>query len=361
MKETGVKDGSWQAVLKLVAPGTPLRSGLENILRARTGALIVIGDTNEVIDLLDGGFFINKECTPSNIYELAKMDGAIVLSKDAKKILYANALLIPDSKIPTNETGTRHKTAERVSKQTGEIVISISQRRNIITLYKGINKYILKDTASILNKANQAVQTLEKYKNVLDSAVITLNLLEFEDSVTLDDVVYVIQRTEMVMRISSEIERYICELGNEGRLVSMQLKELVSTTERDERMLVEDYMADDMIMSVKSVLNKIKKLSDEELINSQLIGNLLGYMAVNNMDLNVSPKGYRIMSKIPRVPIAIVNNLINEFNDLQGILRASIKELDDVDGIGEVRAKTIKEGLKRAQEQLVLDNKNYLR
>ena len=184
--------------LKMLSPGTPLREGLENVLRAKTGALIVIGDSEDVLDIVDGGFNLNSEFSPAYLYELAKMDGSIILSTDAKKILYANAQLLPDSSIVTKETGTRHRTAERVARQTGKMVISISQRRHIITLYKGTEKYIIEDTSKILTKANQAVQTLEKYKIVLDQFLTNLSALEFEELVTLYDVVMVVQKIEML-------------------------------------------------------------------------------------------------------------------------------------------------------------------
>ena len=358
MKEDYLKDDEILDILKIMAPGTPLREGLENILRAKTGAFIVIGDSPEIMGMLDGGFYINKEYSPSYIYELAKMDGAIIISKDIKRILYANTLLIPDPSIPTNETGTRHRNAERVAKQSGEIVICISQRRNVITLYKDSKKYILRDTSTILTRANQALQTLEKYKTVLNSAMASLTMLEFEDIVTIEDAAFVLQRTEMVMRIVSEIERYICELGNEGRLVSMQLEELLSNIEEDGLLVIEDYLAPGLGKTVRDVSNEIKSLSHEELMDLTTICRALGYdNGSPGIGDNISPKGIRIMSKIPRVPMTIARNVVNNFKNLQDILEASIEELDNVEGIGEVRARTIKEGLRRMQEQLLLDNR----
>ena len=155
------------------------------------------------------------------------MDGAIILSGDLKKILFANAQLIPSREIETRETGTRHRTAERTAKQTGELVISISQRRSIITVFRGNDRYILENTDVVLNKANQAIQTLEKYKKVFDNKLNILNEYEFNDIVTLENVIVAIQRAEMVMRIVEEIQRQIYELGNDGRLVKMQLEELI--------------------------------------------------------------------------------------------------------------------------------------
>src|SRR5690554_4016940 len=214
--------------LQMIAPGTQLYEGLESILKARTGALIVIGDTPEVLQLVSGGFRIDSEMHPAALYELAKMDGAIVLSTDTKRILYANAQLIPDPMIPSSETGTRHKTAERVAKQTGQLVISISQRRNVITIYKDNWKHVVREVSVILSKANQALSTLEKYRSVFQQSLTNLSALEFEDLVTLTEVVTVLQRSQMVERIASEIERYVIQLGAEGRLVTMQLEELMA-------------------------------------------------------------------------------------------------------------------------------------
>src|SRR5690554_6564838 len=352
-----VKDEKFLELLKMIAPGTALREGLENILKARTGALIVIGDSPEIMSLIDGGFFINKEYSPAHLYELAKMDGAIVLSRDLKKLLYANTLLIPDPKIITDETGTRHKAAHRVAKQTGETVISISQRRNVITIYKGSIKYILKDVSVILNKANQAMQTLAKYKTVLETAVNNLSALEFENIVTLNDVAFVIQRTEMVLRVASEIERYICELGNEGRLISMQLEELLDNIENDEILIIEDYMEGEN-MSSKEIQKNLRSLSFDELMEIEKICKLLGYNGdYEALETTISPRGYRLLSKIPKVPVTVTRNLVDRFLNFQGILNASIEELDDVEGIGEIRARLIKEGLRRIQGQLFLNVK----
>jgi diadenylate cyclase len=352
------KDDQILDILRIMAPGTPLREGLENILKARTGALIAIGDTEELLCVVEGGFFINKEYSPARLYELAKMDGAIILSKDLGTILYANTLLIPDPSIYTEETGTRHKSAERFAKQTGEIVICISQRRNIITLYKGSRKYILRDTSAILTRANQALQTLEKYVAVLGNAANNLSILEFEDIVTLNDAAIVIQRTEMVMRVVAEIERYICELGNEGRLLSMQLEELLAYVEEDGRLVVEDYTAHLDNIDTDDVLRRISTFAYEELMDLTYICHALGYYKTSGTaDINVSPKGFRIMSKVPRVPMTIARKLVDVFGNLQGIFKASVGQLDEVEGIGELRARAIKEGLRRVREQVLLENR----
>ena len=339
-------------------PGTPIRDGLENILRAKTGALLLITDNNEIIkQIVDGGFTINEDYSSSKLYELAKMDGAIVLSGDLKKILFANAQLIPSREIETRETGTRHRTAERTAKQTGELVISISQRRNIITIFKGDFRYILEDTNAVLNKANQGIQTLERYKKVFDNRLDILNEYEFNDIVTLKNVIDVIQRAERVMRIADEIQRQIDELGEDGRLVKMQLDELIAGIEKEELLIIKDYIVPTKKKRTpEKVLEEIAELSDEEIMRETTISKLLGYETFDNYDeVGVYTRGYRILNKIPRMPSNIVENLIMSFKSFQHILAADIEALDEVDGIGEVRARTIKQSLRRMQEQFIFE------
>lgn len=359
MKDEQLIDGEFLKAIKILAPGRILREGLDNILSARTGALIVVDDSPQVIEIIIGGFEINAELTPANIYELAKMDGAIILNSDAKKVLYANTQLIPDPATPSQETGIRHRTAERVARQTGALVISISQRRNMITIYKGAGKYVLRDIGVILTKANQAVQTLEKYKVVLDKALATLSTLEFQDLVTLHDVAKAIQRTEMVVRIVKEVETYIGELGTEGRLVSMQLDEVVANVEDNGLFIIEDYCLHED-KRPEEVLNTIGQWDAEDLLDLSLICRALGYMgSASILDQTVSPRGCRILNKIPRLPWPVIKNLVETFGSIQKILNASIEELDEVEGIGEVRAKAIKEGLKRYRDQILLDRHHW--
>lgn len=352
MRDVFNKEEELFEILKLIAPGTLLREGLDNILRSRTGGLIVIGDSKDVLDLVDGGFAINEDYTPAKLYELAKMDNAIVISKDMKKILYANAQLLPSNSILTSETGSRHRTSERVAKQTGELVISISQRRSVITVFKGNIRYILEDTSKVLATTNQALQTLEKYKTVFDAKLAKLNEYEFDDIVTLENVITAIQRAEMVMRIVLEIQKSIYELGSEGRLIKLQLEELVGDTEYEEELIIKDYIAPGKKRLAEKVLLEVSNLDYEDLMKPNKIAKLLGYNEADNYgDINVYTRGYRILSKIPRMPNNIVHNLVKSFKSFQHIVAASIEQLDDVEGIGEVRAKNIKQAIKRIQEQ----------
>lgn len=339
--------------LKMIAPGTQLRAGLDNIINAKTGALIVVGDTREVLDITHGGFYINCEYNPSYIYELAKMDGAIVISCDCKRILYANAQLFPCQHISSNETGTRHKTAERTAKQTGVLVIAISKRREVITLYKSDYKYILKDINEILSKANQAVQTLEKYKDTLEQVISNLTALEFKNMVTLYEVTNAIQKVEMVWRIGNEINMYISELGTEGRLLNMQVVELMDGVKDDRINLIKDYI-NAKYKDYITVINEINILNSKQLLNLNLIANIMGYnKGLDTLDIKVEPKGYRILSKIPRIPYNVLENVILAFGSLQNIIGASSCQLDLVEGVGEVRTNSIREGLKRYQKQFL--------
>ena len=345
-------------ILKLVAPGTMLRDGLENILKAKTGALIVVSDSEDILKIADGGFKIDEEFTSTNIYELAKMDGAIILSSDLKRIIRANVQLNPDFSIKTGETGTRHKTAERVAKQTGELVISISERRGIITLFKGDFRYVINDTQSVLMRANQTLQALEKYKAVFDNMLSILSEHEFDDIVSLDTVVNCIYRSEIIMRMETDVRRSIIELGDEGRIVNMQLEELMANVEKEEKLIIEDYNNNKKI-TVEIILDEIRKIDRKNLIVSEKIVKILGYEVTPDiLDLNVSPKGYRILSKVPKMPVSIIEKTVDAFGSLQHICSATIDELDDVEGIGEIRAKIINQSLKRLQEQYILKSYN---
>ncbi|MGL5574884.1 MAG: DNA integrity scanning diadenylate cyclase DisA [Sarcina sp.] len=341
-----------KGILKIMSPGTTLREGLENILRAKTGGLIVLSDKEDVLEIVDGGFKIDSPYSPAYIYELAKMDGALVVSSDLKRILVANAQLMPNPVITTCETGTRHRTAQRVAKQTGCISIAISQRRNMISIYKGDIKYVLRDSSVVLSRANQAVQTLERYITVLDRVINNLNILEFQDLATLFDVATAIQRTEMVMRIVQEVEGYIIELGNEGRLISMQLNELVNCVEQDGILLIRDYCKKNL--NYETIYKEIQKLSSEELIDLEQIAKILGFSGKGLTESFVSPRGYRITNKVPRIPSNVIENLVAHFETLKAILEASKEELDLVEGIGEARARAIRNGLRRIQEQVSL-------
>ena len=286
------------------------------------------------------------------------MDGAIVLSKDAKRILLANTQLVPDSTIPTVETGTRHRSGERVAKQTNELVGSLSQRRNIITLFKGETRYVIKESTKVLARANQAMQTLEKYKGAFDDIISIINEFEFDDMVTLQNVVTALQRAESCMRVVSEVDDYIIELGDEGRLIELQLREISRDVEDEEMLLIKDYLVEPK--TADSIIEEISSLSRSELMNSNIMAEKLGYNVEKSLDdVILQSRGFRQLTKIPKTPINIIENMNKALGDFQHIIRATIEELDDVEGIGEIRAKNIKQGIKRMHEQVIYDSKFY--
>ena len=341
----------------MVAPGTALREGLDNVVDARTGGLVVVGDVDELAFMFSGGIRLDIDYSPAYLYQLAKMDGAIVLGANATKIVWANVQLTPDPTILSSETGTRHRTAERVSKQADALVIAISQRRDVVSLYVDGAKYILEDIPSVLAKANQALATLDKYRSRLDQVSTRLTALEFEGGTTLHDVLTVLQRSELVTRMGAEIERFIVELGTEGRLIEMQLDEVMVGVAGDKAALVRDYVADAGTEEVfSSVLDGLTRLPHQDLLDFGRLSELLGYdRKLNTLDFPVSPRGYRILGRVPRLPKLVVQRIVGEFGGLDELLATTDAELESVDGVGEMRAKEIREGLRRLQEINLVD------
>ncbi len=342
--------------LEMVAPGTALREGVDNILHAHTGGLIVIADVDELSFMFSGGIKLDLEYTPALLYELAKMDGAIALSANATKISYANVQLTPDPTIHTSETGTRHRTAERVSKQTDALVVAISERREVVSLYVDGTRYILEDIPVVLAKANQALATLDKYRSRLDQVSTRLTALEFEGGATLHDVLTVLQRIELVTRMAVEIERYIVELGTEGRLIEMQLDETMVGVSADKAALVHDYLMEDSDENFSLAFDRLVRLAHQDLLDFGRLAELLGFdRKLNSIDYPVSPRGIRILGRIPRLPKMVVKRIIDEFGGLEELLAATDGELETVEGVGEIRAKDIREGLRRQQEINLVD------
>jgi diadenylate cyclase len=338
-----------RATLAAAAPGTELRDGLERILRGRTGALIVLGSDRVVESIATGGFPLDIEFSATRLRELAKMDGAIVCDRDASRILHAATQLLPDPTIETAESGTRHRTAERVAKQTGFPVISVSQSMRIIALYVGHRRHVIEDSGAILSRANQALATLERYKLRLDEVTGTLSALEIEDLVTVRDVAAVVQRLEMVGRISDEIAGYVVELGTDGRLLTLQLDELTGGLGNDRALVVRDYLAPE-------ATEEEAELTSGDLLDLGQVARLMGYsIGGDALDAAVSPHGYRLLSKVPRLPGAIVDRLVEHFGSLQKLLAAGLEDLMAVDGVGEGRARAVREGLSRLAESSILE------
>jgi diadenylate cyclase len=343
-----------RSTLAMVAPGTALRDGLERILRGRTGALIVVGLDRQVDALCTGGFTLDVPFTATGLRELAKMDGAIIVDREFSRIHRAAVHLMPDPTIPSDETGTRHRTADRVARQTGHPVISVSQSMQIIALYVGELRHVLEDSGQILSRANQALATLERYKLRLDEVASTLSALEIEDLVTVRDVAVVAQRLEMVTRIAREIEDYVVELGTDGRLLALQLEELVTGVDAERQLVIRDYLpTGKKAKTPEEYLHLLASLSATDLVDPASVARVLGLGASDHLDGSVTPRGYRLLAKVPRLPAAVVDRLVDHFGTLQTLLSAGIDDLQVVDGVGELRARSVREGLSRLAESSI--------
>lgn len=350
-----VRDEALRHVLAKVAPGTALREGIDRIIRSGKGAIIVLGLDDSVAPLLSGGFKMATRFTAQRMSELAKMDGAIVLNDEVDKVLWANVHLVPDPGIATAETGTRHRTAERVARQTGKPVISVSESMRLVSLYIDTQKHVLEEISSVLFRANQALATLERYRNRLDEVSSALSALEIENVVTLRDVLSVLQRAEMVRRIADEIEAYVAELGTDGRLLQLQLEELMFGVEAERRLVVRDYLPDRR-RKVPTVLEGLDAVPAQALLDLSNLAEALGYGgAEDGVDQAVHPRGYRLLSRIPRLPDSVMEKLVGRFGSLERLMDASLEELDDVEGIGEARARSIREGITRLAETSILE------
>lgn len=350
------KDRTLLTALGQVAPGTPLRAGIDNIIRAQLGALIVIGEPNSLAFLFSGGMRLDLPFTSQLLYELAKMDGAIILNPQISRLVYANVQLMPDPAIPSSETGTRHRTAERVAKQTNALVVSISQQRETVSVFIGDLGYQLGKIPEVLARTNQALGTLETYRQRLDQGLTRLTALEFQSAVMLDDVLVVLQRAVMTSRMAAEIERNLVELGEESRLISMQLDELMEEVPREKASVVYDYEVSGDPAKAAVVLERLADLPQQKLLEFEELAELLGYPRdANPLDLTVQPRGHRVLSRIPRLPDAVIRHVVRDFASLDAIIRASHRELEAVDGVGTVRAREIREGLRRLQEHNLVD------
>jgi diadenylate cyclase len=354
----GVSGDPLRANLALMAPGTALRDGLERILRGRTGALIVLGYDSVVETICTGGFPLDVEFSATRLRELCKMDGAVVLSTDGDRITRAATHLMPDPAIPTEESGTRHRTAQRVAQQTGFPVISVSQSMRIVSLYIGEGRYVLMSTSELLSRANQAIATLERYKSRLDEVSQALSALEIEDLVTVRDAAVVSQRLEMVRRIADEVTGHVVELGTDGRLLALQLEELMAGVEPERELIIRDYIPTTgrKPRSVEEVLPELDAMTSAELLDLASVAKVIGFGGSSDqLETAVSPRGYRLLAKVPRLPRAVVDRLVEHFGGLQKLLAASIDDLLEVEGVGETRARGVREGLSRLAESSILE------
>ncbi len=329
--------------IKLISPGSPLRKALDDIMRANTGALIVLLDNpEEYKDVIQGGFKIDVPFEPEYLYELSKMDGAIVISEDVSRIYFANVHLIPDPTIPTFETGMRHRTAERFAKQLGKVAIAVSRRRNLITLYYKSHKYVVNDTALVISRVTQAINTLEKYRKNFDKLLMELDIMELENRTTVFDVAKVMEKGVMVLKISEEIKPFLVELGEEARLAKMQVEELTENASDILELLVMDYSESEIEKErAEEIIENLAKSPTLDLVK---IARSLGYsvQATSQLDdIQVEARGYRLLKYIAKIPMSISRKVVEMFRNIFSISQASIDDLKSVEGIGNKRARAI--------------------
>jgi diadenylate cyclase len=386
------RDESRRVALAVVAPGTALRDGLERIVRGNTGALIVLGCDPVVAAICSGGFELSAHFSATWLRELAKMDGAIVLDQAGEQILRAAVQLVPDPSLPTQESGTRHRTAERVARQTGFPVITVSKSMRTIAVFTGGHRYVLEDSSALLARAHQALATLERYKRRADDAASALTALEIEDRATVRDIAVAAQRLEMVGRVTSEIAGYLVELGTDGGLLSLQLEELVAGTDQERALLLRDYAPPELgeypqqmpgdypqqmpgghpqqmpgghpqqmpgdypqRMPGADEADDLAGLQADELLDLAAIAAAIGLGAADGLDQRVSARGYRLLRRIPRLPPAAADLVVEHFGSLQKLLSASAHDLQRVRGLDQRLATSLREGLARLAESALLD------
>jgi len=337
----------------LIAPGTPLREGLERIVRGRTGALVVLGQNRVIEQISTGGFPLDVPFTPTALRELAKMDGAIVLDLESDRIVRAGVQLMPDPTIDTVETGTRHRTADRVSRQSGLPVISVSASMSTISLYIDESRHQVEHSDQILARAHQALQTLERYRARLREDAGRLSSLEVQDQVTIKDVAQLAQRLEMIRRIDVELDGYVAELGTDGRLLALQLHELSVGIDELRGLLEKDYRPLDAEAGFG--LAGLQALSSTELLESLAVARALGFPHNAHLESKISTRGYRQLAQIKRLPPHLSTRLIERFGSFQALFSASATDLQTVDGVGENRARIIRDGLVRLAESAYTD------
>lgn len=338
------------ATLERLTPGTPLREGLERIQRGHTGGLIVIGDGPEVIEVCDGGIAFDVPFQPTLLRELCKMDGAVILSADGTRILRANVQLVPSPIYPTVESGTRHRAAERTALQTGVPVVSVSASMNTLTLYAEGQRHLLEEPTVLTQRANQALSTIERYRSRLDLANQRLFVAEMNNYATVSDVLNVLQRQIMLERAANDMDDNIVELGVEARQLTLQLSELRGSPD-DIEMLVRDYIAADTIpddAQVSGVLTALGELPDSQLLNSAALARALGLPATEeNLMQDVVPRGYRALSRIPRVQKFLMDRVVSAFGELPNLVDAELEEIAAADNVSPLWARHIYDGLRR--------------
>jgi diadenylate cyclase len=349
-RHRGANDAMRDALAR-VGPGTPLRDGLERVVRSKAGALLVLSDDPEVLSICSGGFLVDSPFSPQRLSELAKMDGAIIISEDGGRIARANVHLVPDPTVPTSETGTRHRTAERVARSLDVPVISASEEMGVINVYAGGLKRQLQEVGRLLDRANQALQTLERYKARLDDAIDNLTALEIEDVVTVRDVVTVIQRGEMVHRIADEIETMIIELGVDARLLRLQLDEIYTDIDDEVDLVIADYLPPHR--HAEDTIDEMARMKDDDVLDARMALATM-HLGDASLDDEIAPRGLRLLRRVSKLTPDVATAIVERFGGLSRLQRATVDDLAAVEGVDAEIATSVKETLERVTENTIL-------
>lgn len=333
---------------RTLAPGTPLRAGLDRILNGRTGALVVLGNNARVKQASSGGFQVNVEFTPQALRELAKMDGAIVLSGDLSRIVAAGVHLVPPGDLPTAETGTRHRSADRTAQFAGVPVVTVSASMAIISLFLAGHRHLIETSGQMISRANQTLATLARFVSRLDDVMDQFNALEVSDQVTVRDLVQVAHRYEMTRRLSGEMQFHIDTLGIEGRLIALQHAELVASFDGLEPLLVADYR-DNLATPDDFRLDHLQNFSADELLSPALVAERLGFGPGVYLETPVRTRGIRLLTDVGRLPGNLVSKLVDRM-ELQELFGSSVNDLLQIDGVGTARVRLIRDALLRVTE-----------
>ncbi len=349
-RQRGANDAMRDALAR-VGPGTPLRDGIDRVVRSKAGALIVLSDDPEVLSICSGGFLVDSPFSPQRVSELAKMDGAIIISNDGGRIARANVHLVPDPTVPTSETGTRHRTAERVARSLDVPVVSASEEMGSINVYAGGLKRQLQEVGRLLDRANQALQTLERYKARLDDAIDNLTAVEIEDVVTVRDVIAVVQRGEMVHRIADEIETMIIELGVDARLLRLQLDEIYTDINDEVELVITDYLPPHR--HVDDTIAEMSRMKDDDVLDARMA---LATMHLGDVELGdeIAPRGLRLLRRVSKLTPDMAASIVERFGGLARLQRATVDDLAAVDGVDSTIAESVKETLDRVTENTIL-------
>jgi len=322
-------------------PGEPLRLGVDLIANKNAGALIVIGTSSKLDKISSGGITLNNcSYSPEMLSELAKMDGAIIVSEDVGKILKANVHLNPDDKIQTSETGTRHRTAQRTSSSINLPVVAVSEESSTIKVFDNSEVVELEESSAILGRVNESLQSIDRMRRRFDEAVTNLGELELENSLTNQEVLQVIQRGELLTRLASQVRLEAEKLGTEAGLITIQIDSLESGVTSTLNLVLKDHLPGRKFRVTSKVLDEISELSYQELNTIDYLGSILAKLPLDDISV---PRGYRVLARLPDLPDNLHDSIVQKYKSLPKLLSAPTEKLYEIEGIGRNRAQQLRD------------------